>query len=266
VDVVAGLSQYFSFVAGINTGVVLPRGMGFNGRRVWERWTAPVTEPWPGRISCFPESIVENKKVRPPNLAPVFKRFVDDWRDPDWRELLRYGVGWYLTINPHHNSETRITLAQAGLELAAWTHFVPNRMSKTGFEKLPAADRLRLLLTEANVPLEVPAGLSALEAYAPTTQDGKQPWDDGLQALVEIRNLLVHPTKKLRAPDIPADVVRDAAEMAVWYLQLALMFLLGYRDNYISRVEGWRQRPVPWTVPPTMPPEDTPHFPPLLKP
>lgn len=252
-EVLAGLSQFFCFIAGANTGVVLPRGIGFDGETVWERWNAPTTEPWRGRISCFPDSIVENQEVRPPELEPVFRRFVDRWTDNEWRELLRYGVGWYMTINPHHNSETRIVLAQAGLELAAWGHFVPKRMSKSGFEKLPAVDRLRLLLTEAKVPLAVPAGLQALETYAPTTQGGKPPWDDGPQTLTEIRNLLVHPTKKLRALDIPPEVMRDTAELAVWYLQLALMFLLGYQDIYVSRVEGWNKQPVPWTVPPASP-------------
>ncbi len=124
-------------------------------------------------------------------------------------------------------------------------------------------DRLRLLLSEAKIPLEVPAGLSALETYAPTTTGGKSKWSDGPQALTEIRNLLVHPTKPLRALDIPGAVMHDTANLAIWYLQLALMFLVGYEDTYVSRVEGWQKRPVPWTVPPVSTPEAPPHFPPL---
>ncbi len=92
---------------------------------------------------------------------------------------------------------------------------------------------------------------------------GKQPWDDGPEALTEIRNLLVHPAKKLRAPDVPADVLVDIGRLAIWYLELALMFLLGYTDLYTSRVEHWQTRPVPWTVTPKLPVQRIPHFPPL---
>jgi hypothetical protein len=263
-DVMAALSQFLSFVAGFNTSVILPRGIGPDGATVWERWSPPKTEPWRARISCFPQAIVEERKARPPALAPIFERIMEDWTNPDWRELLTYGVGWYLTINPHPNSETNITLAQAGLELAAWHHFVPNRMSKTGFDRLNAADKLRLLLTEASIPLTIPEGLPDLHTYAQRNVRGGPPWDDGPQALTEIRNLLVHSTKKLRASDIPPNVMTGTASLATWYLELALMFLLGYRDIYVSRVHGWRQRPVPWTESPISSLEDPAQFPPLL--
>ncbi len=125
---------------------------------------------------------------------------------------------------------------------------MPNRMSTTGFERLVAADRLRLLLADAQIEIEIPSALHGLPSFAPSNQTGKASWEDGPQALTESRNLLVHPTKKLRAPNIPPEAIRDTGELGVWYLQLALLFLLGYRDVYLSRVEGWTGRPVPWIL------------------
>ena len=239
-----GCSQFLSFVAGAFTGVVLPRGFDCDGEEVWGRWDVPVIEPLRrARTSCFPQSVIDQGRVRPPNLGAVHERFIDGWNNPSLRELLRFGVGWYLTANPHHNAETRIILAQSGLELGAWTRFVgEDRMSKRGSARLPAAERIRLLIGRCECAgCGVPRGLSALGAYAKTRKPEKQPWADGPDALTGIRNLLVHSTRALRAVDIPSDVMMEAAELAMWYLQLALMFLLSYRDQYLSRVEGWAQ-------------------------
>jgi len=248
-DVLAGMSRFFSFVAGANTGVTLPRGLDDRGNDVWVQWTAPRVEPVRRmRMSCYPELVVDGAIARLPRLDAVAERFVDGWNEPNFRELLRYGVGWYLTANPHHSAETKITLSQSGLELAAWTHFViGERISSTGFVGLPASDRLRLLLTEAGVSTGIPKQLGSLAAYAAETSDGKGVWSDGPEALTQIRNLLVHSTKKLRAMDIPTDVMVQTSQLAVWYLELALMFLLGYEDQFVSQVEGL-VRVVPWAV------------------
>ena len=119
----------------------------------------------------------------------------------------------------------------------------------------------RFLLT---VPLLTPpATLSTLAEYAAGTASGKQEWPGGPEALIEIRNLLVHPQKKLRPHEVPHQALLDVSELSVLYLQLALMYVLGYSDRYIDRVVGWSEREVPWSVAREIPATPSPHFPPL---
>jgi hypothetical protein len=105
------------------------------------------------------------------------------------------------------------------------------------------------MLSEAAVPLDVPRCLEDLAAFASTDSPGKPIWADGPQALTEIRNSLVHPTKRMRALDLPDGVMSNAAILGIWYLELSLMFLLGYDDVYVSRVGAWSKGPVPWRAP-----------------
>ena len=262
-NALVAVSRFLSFVAGTIAGVVLPRGLERSGNFAWERWSTPPAENYHGRLSCFPRDIVEGKKYRVPELTPVFSRFLNSWDDPEWSELLRYGVAWYTTLHPHPSAETKIILAQAGLELITWTHFVPAKMNKTKYNNMHAADRLRQLLHEANVPLYIPPSCWPLEQYITNDLPPDQDWPDGPAAFTAVRNILIHPVKNLRPLDIPADALVAVARLGVWYLQLSLMYVFGYEDVYLSIANGWSTQPSPWTLSaPSIPPQA---FPPLPK-
>lgn len=258
-DILRAISKFLSFVRGAPSTAILPAGIGFNGDVAWEQWPHPSVAPWRGRTSPFPEHVTEGRQIRHPRVEPVFAFFTDRWNDERWAELLRLGVGWYVTANDHSSSETKIILAQAGLELAAWTAFIPDRLSKEGFNRLPAHDILRLLASEAQLPTEIPPFLSNAKNFA-----GEQRWEDGPRTVTEIRNLLVHPTKKLRSTDVPPPVLIESAQLAMWYLEAVLLFILQYDDEYVPNV-GWaRVEDTPWENPLPVPPlPERPHFPPL---
>lgn len=72
-------------------------------------------------------------------------------------------------------------------------------------------------MSEAQLPTEIPPFLSDAKNFA-----GDQRWEDGPQTVTEIRNLLVHPTKKLRSTDVPSPVLIESARLAMWYLEAVL--------------------------------------------
>jgi hypothetical protein len=56
----------------------------------------------------------------------------------------------------------------------------------------------------------------------------------------------------------------EAGDLALGYLQAALLFILQYADHYVPAAGLAVPRAVPWSVPLTVPPLPTPQsFPPL---
>lgn len=67
----------------------------------------------------------------------------------------------------------------------------------------------------------------------------------------DVRNGVVHPPKKLSDPEWPTgDELFETWRLAAWYLELAILRVLGYSDEYTSRLQltGWagETEPVPW--------------------
>jgi hypothetical protein len=146
--------------------------------------------------------------------------------------------------------EGGIILVQAALELLGWTQLVEETksLSGQGYEKLAAADKLRLLLSSCSIPLSIPATQTELVSAAKTYG-----WTDGPQATTEIRNALVHsnPTKRKKVLSVDPALTYEAYEVSLWFLELILLRFFDYRANYSCRVSAARWRVeavqvVPW--------------------
>jgi hypothetical protein len=146
---------------------------------------------------------------------------------------MRRTLYWYFRSNDSSSGiDGGIILTQAALEFVAWSYLVEFRqaLSKDGFEKLYASDRLRLILTALDIPLEIPASLEELRRAVSDTWDGPR-------AFTEIRNELVHPVAKKgrwKADQLP---YFEAWNLGQWYLELALLRLTGFDDVYRDRTQ-----------------------------
>lgn len=144
--------------------------------------------------------------------------------------------------------DVKIPLACSGLELVAWSVLQHHAWLTPG-AGLKAGQRLRLLLQWAGIPVDIPAGLTHLVARKLAFLGADE---GGPEIVFEVRNRLVHPPKNLRDPEWPkSDVLLDAWQLAMWYLELAILRVLGYDGEYVSRLiqTGWvgTTEPVPWT-------------------
>jgi hypothetical protein len=136
-----------------------------------------------------------------------------------------------------------LILAQTALELLAWTYCVLDRkmISAAAFQprRLSAADRFRLLASSLNIPTEIPANLTGLHG-----RRGKK-WVDGMEAITEIRNRLVHPA----AQQIEDPGYFEAWKLSLWYIDLVLLRLCGHKGKYANRLDRrWvgQVESVPW--------------------
>jgi hypothetical protein len=164
--ILSGIHYFVSFALGRWAGIALPVGFNSGGERCHEEWGTRMTAngPWDGGTSWF--------DVRHGDLlGQVFPGFMALWTSDLWKDPLSHAIYWYLGACDRRvgiGVDSGLILAQTALELLAWTYCVrdskmvsPDTFGKRG---LPAARKLRLLLSSLGIPLEIPSGLAALQA------------------------------------------------------------------------------------------------------
>jgi hypothetical protein len=162
------LHYFLSFALGRWAGVALPVGFDAAGNKVFEEWGLRITAdgPWHGGSSWFDSHHGEL-------LSQLFPGFATLWMSKLWQKPLSDALYWYLGACDRRvgiGVDTGLILAQTALELLAWTYCVLDRkmISAAAFQprRLSAADKLRLLASSLNIPLEIPPNLPALRGGA----------------------------------------------------------------------------------------------------
>lgn len=248
-DLMEGLFRFLSFVRGLWVAPSLCVGFDSHQNRTWELWQSLNIERWVGVSSWVDQTI-------PEGLNLLFPSFMKRWNKEVWRGPIEQAVHWYVECNMCSGGiQGSIILGQAAFELLAWTILVDDKRtinSETMSRSLPANDKLRLLLTFCEIPLEVPKSLTALVKYADSIKS-KQFFADGPQILTQIRNALVHSDPEKRKLLLAKDsgTIYEAWRLTVWYLELILLRFFDYHGPYSCRIpdDGPRnlgRRLVPW--------------------
>ena len=129
------------------------------------------------------------------------------------------------------NVELQLAESQIALELLTCVAFLEENslMSEKAFEGLDAADKVRVLLFWLGVPAAVPDRYAALKA--------RETGADAPKAVTEIRNAIIHPTNSngAKREKIDMNAVYEAWQLNLWYVELALLKLIGYSGPYSNR-------------------------------
>lgn len=244
----AAMHHFLSLALGRWAGLALGRGFDADGNRVWEEWGMPVTHQgaWRG-LSWFDDHHGDM-------LSAIFPAFWRAWQQATWNLPLQKAVYWYVAANERGTGvgvDAGLVLAQAALELLAWTYCIQHRgmVSAKAFgpRGLTAADKLRMLTSSLSIPSEIPSSLKLL-----SSRPGR-PWDDSLDAIAAVRNSIVHPDTN--ASHAVHDC-REALHLSLWLLDLIFLRLLGYDGKYSNRLaKKWRGEveTVPWAGQPNTP-------------
>jgi hypothetical protein len=241
-SILEGLGWYLSFATGRWTGPLLACGYDGSDTRVREMWNMPRMSPW-----RFVQTWLDTNHRE--HLIDSFPGYLQRWTDQDWQEVTELATHWYIEANAQAGSiEGSLVLAQAAFEMLASAIVVEEKewVSADAFEKLPAADRIRLLFVWAGVPLSIPASQPELTALAKELN-----WTDAPQALTEIRNPLTHPTPKNRKRfrNYPPAARSEAWNLALWFLEMCLLRMCDYNGTYGCRLAMryvGNVDPVPW--------------------
>lgn len=238
-DLLFGLQCAVSFARGHWACPAVPVGFDASGRAVWSEWHPLFADPpFDGRgwWNAF----------RVQDLFDAVDKYLTHWFDPTKKRVLRSA-----TINAVSAVETgfveqRIVTAVSSLEMLSWmTDVIESGVNEERWHKKSAYKRLRKLLLNARIPLAIePERTPSLAAFA-----SKHSYEDGLEAVVEIRHALMHPkdNEHLYAVD---KTLADAARLSLRFLELVILSRIGYEGHAYERTHAGRwageSQPVPW--------------------
>jgi hypothetical protein len=232
------LWNFLSFARGGFSAPLLRVGFNSAGERAWWDARHTVCDRWTENFGWFAHEMGAS-------LQQLWPLFFCRWQDKYWQHVLRNAIWWYVaSAKQSGGSDGSIILAQAGLESLAWANLIEKQriISHDGFKKLSSADRIRVLVNAMEVNADFPPR-GHLRQLAE-----KRKWNVPAWALIEVRNRLVHPTK-VDELDGQGDAINDAYELAVHYLELALLFTCDYQGAFTNRlttkIRG-NAEPVPW--------------------
>jgi hypothetical protein len=229
------LWHFFGFVRGAWSGPALLIGRDRSGNVVWEQWSIRRVSSAEHRPSLFDHR-------DPDVLTRLSPGFLSRAGSEAWGEPFNRAVKLYVDGNVSIPIEVGIILAQAGLELLAWSTFVRSgRVAPGAFKDWSAARQFRELLTRARVPMTVPGRLLALGDSLPTLGTAA----DAADRVAYVRNRIVHPPRNRRAGSLPSELIIDAWRLSLHYLELAILHRARYSGSIWSRVED-AVVPVPW--------------------
>lgn len=234
------MSLLATFFRGIRVAPVLCTGFTEDGTEAWNVWsTDRAIDPWSYVGGWFPLNTEEK-------LSGLAARFFELLSDEAWNDVLKRAISFYTASLRPSFVQLGVITTQAALELLFWVTFVETnkRISKSGFRKIDAKDQMRLLLTEASIPLDLPDGLDELIRVGK-----KNSFTTGPEALTFMRSRVVHPDTQGQLKNIPPGAIIQAWALGNWYLELSLLHLLQYDGEYHNRLKGGfelQKEPVPW--------------------
>ena len=239
--VLRGLRAFLSFARGSACGLTLVKAVDQDDREMVLEWGTTHTESWSqGRIawSWLPT------RDGGDNLSQLFSGFWRLYDDSDWRDTICTVIDWYLNSNnsPLH---VGIILAQAALESICYK-IVGNIIK----EKESLAEFLRASLEKIEINNEIPESFQDLKNFSTQKVCQKRGQDykkDGPEAIVEIRNDLIH--KKKSYGGFSVEVQMDALHLSLWYLEVILLRKFEYSGQYMNRLRIADEDPfenVPW--------------------
>lgn len=232
--ILGDLHQFLSFARGLWVPLVLPVGEDKAGNRVFEEWGCRLATGWEPRLSWFDD---HNGQV----LSELYPGFIDLLNDGCLGEAAKVALYWYLRSNRAGEGagvDSGIILSQAALERLTVAYLSHSGQSTDG----RAAERFRRTFSGLKLPTSIPRKMAPLSTAA-----RKCGWTDLPEAIVKVRNELVHP--KDRLPIRIGKVVTPVWQVAQWYIELLILALAGYRGVYSNRLRArWRGEVerVPW--------------------
>lgn len=233
---------YLSLIRGAWAAPVLVAGRDGAGSVVWHDWVPPASARWHPSRGPFDEyNVGEYRRA--------FPAYLTLWQDELWNETLRRATHMYVDANSGMTLDTAVLMCQTVLELLSWVHFVEDEGIRTRaeFDKERPSTRVRELLEWMQVDPGIPAQLTELSNAALESK-----WDDGPHAITEIRNAIVHPNRRSGIGDKRLDALVDLYELSLWYVELALLRVIGLEGMYSSRLHSTRVgsvEPLPWSDP-----------------
>jgi hypothetical protein len=209
-------------------------------------------DPWKGNWSW-------SEELQEEDLEDAFWHFVSKWKEPKWMETIAIVIDFYIRAIIYPVVEFSVLDSFTALDRLAST-YDPTIDRKTGTEKIACVLSQGDLISR-DLPSDLHTFFDAFfKKYCPPDKKA-----DGPTILTEFRNGVVHGNKPIipgkygnrpkldedgdsKNPVVPFEARIQAKELGIWYVELALLYLIGYgyQGAYDDRLTKKKGVTVPW--------------------
>ena len=227
-ELLLGLDHFLSFVSGAYCSINTATGYDQGGAAVWKRWGSFHVSRWRRHRSWDDVTIAGA-------LPDLFDAFWKEFR-ANKNGLARI-IGLYAERNSTGNLDVSVILSQAALETSAHLWFDKQRGRSSRKWTAEALDR-------AKIPIAIPDCFEHLEELR-----GAEGWEHGPHCITMFRNPAAHAGTRSFATHRNAH--HEVRQLALWYIEMMVLWRLGYRGEYASRLEPIQRAGltelVPWS-------------------
>jgi len=244
-DVFHCLDTFLTFLNGRRTSALFIKGI-YDNQTIWCDYTNHLIDSYKF-VHTWPQS----HSIK--SINELWQNFSKFWQDNDNKNFLTSLIRWYVEANGNSGfSKGSLIMAQTALELLYNWWIIENKKFILGkdSETINASNKIRLLISQLNIPQSIPNSFTHLQTFV----DNNKEINDAPEAIVQIRNAIVHSQvekrKKLSAIDPMA--IYEALQLCIWYIELSLLCILDYDDKYNNRCSeklyiSDTEECVPWT-------------------
>ncbi len=225
---------FLSFVNGRRTSLFFLNGFD-NDTKVWEIYHPEKIHPYKDVQSWYRSPMIVN-------FNQIWESFSAKWFNLVERDMLKTMIETYThSLNSTVEIEYCMVLALTSFENLYYL--------KAASDKLNATDKLRKLLTWANIPSGIPDNyLDLINIRSAFISNNEFEWD-GPAAIVSIRNFITHTnTERIKQRNTTLVSARiQAWQLTNYYQELLLLHELGYDGQIRSRIlKDGKLVYVPW--------------------
>lgn len=231
-ETILKFSNFISFLNGRSLSLLLLKGIHEN-EVIWTDYSSRIIEPY----QYVQSWTARNNSRSEHDFNEIYKNFSELWKNDKDKDFLIALIHWYCEANSiSARVEGSIIIIQTALELL-YNWLIIDKLSilKEGrdTESFSAANKIRLLLTTVKIDVSVPQKLSSLQAFI----DSNENLIDAPDAIVKIRNSIVHSNvKNLQFTDDILTAKYEALQLAIYYVERSLLYILKYNGNYSNRI------------------------------
>lgn len=252
--IMEGVASVFSFAACRTvapTMLVASRGR----QSCWAKLWTPASDEWTGAFTWLDPSYGFQQ------LAELIPLWLDIWANPEDRQTLKLATAYHGTACKSVPLEPSLAFAISGLLLIGDAERRKRGIGGSEWGK-EANRQIRKLLKFASIdaaPVTHYPHLTAISVakhekimQGNSTQQPQPRAADFIDGIVDLRNVIVHPDVTNRAR-VDWNGLRQAWRTATEWLDLAILFHVGYRGTYAPRCREhlrWAGdvQQVPWAM------------------
>lgn len=225
------LTTFLTFLNGKRCAPLFIQGYHDNNI-IWTDFT-------PRHIDQYKDAITWPQKNSIEGLNDLWNSFVALRKDSRTRDFIDTVIHWYVEANSNSGYiEGSILMAQVALEYICNWYIVETKKILVGKDgdNISAANKIRILLSQINGSSEIPNAFDQLKSLLNTYKD----LSDGVGIFVYIRNSIVHSQedKRNKLATISNQMKHEALQLAIWYIELSLLFILKFKGKYFNRCSG----------------------------